>query len=153
MMHSKTEFLKTFLPEECEDISFVQIDLDITDLSIADVLRNLNTAYAPNTRTRNAIASGRKAVGILCKSETLEPLNGMFLIVTADWIGVEVVSKDYIVMSIPEGKIRTETDLKGLLDKIQGYLIHNFNNVIEDFTNFYVKYVYDKVMEEKDDDE
>ena len=40
MTTTKQEFVKTFLPESVRDISFAQIDLDITDLSLADVLRN-----------------------------------------------------------------------------------------------------------------
>ena len=82
MVANKKEFIRKFLPDKIEDVSFAQIDMDITDLAIADVLRNINTTYPKNSRIRNAIIGGRVAVGVLCKTELIYPLSGIFLIVS-----------------------------------------------------------------------
>ena len=65
MISSKTEFLRTFMPESVERFYTAQIDLDVNDLSLADILRNVNTTYPKNSKDRNAISSGILAVTIL----------------------------------------------------------------------------------------
>ena len=65
MIANRSEFIKSFLPDEVENIELTQINLDITDLGLGDILRNLNKIYPANTRTRNAIISGRTVVGVL----------------------------------------------------------------------------------------
>ena len=42
MIQSKEEFIRSFLPDEVENIELTQINMDITDLGLADILRNLN---------------------------------------------------------------------------------------------------------------
>ena len=74
MIQSKEEFIKSFLPDEVEKIELTQINMDITDLGLADILRNLNKLYPYNTRSRNAIISGKTVVGVLCRTDTLSPL-------------------------------------------------------------------------------
>ena len=81
MIENKFDFLKAFLPESVKDIDFTQINLDITDLSLTDILRNLNKLYPLNSRNRNAIEMGEMALGVLCKTETIEPYRGIFLLV------------------------------------------------------------------------
>lgn len=155
MTTTKQEFVKTFLPESVRNISFAQIDLDITDLSLADVLRNVNRTFPENSRTRNAIISGQFAVGILCKTELLYPLSGILLIVTGDDIEIEIVSKNYVVIGVSEDRIKTNDDIRHVLDSITKYLIVSFRNSILKFNEFYSKFVYDPYeleVEELDDD-
>jgi len=143
MIMTKQEFIKSFLPEEIEDVTYAQIDLDVTDLSIADILRNLNRTYPKNTRNRNSIASGQLAVGLLCKTESLDPLLGLFLILTNEENSIEIVSRNYIVISIPENKITSNDDIKEVLDKITLYLVKSFKDSLKNFNEFYIKYIYD----------
>ena len=155
MTTTKQEFVKTFLPESVRDISFAQIDLDITDLSLADVLRNVNRTFPENSRTRNAISSGQFAVGVLCKTELLYPLSGILLIVTGDDTEIEIVSKNYVVIGVSEDSIKTNDDIHHILDSITKYLIVSFRNSIVKFNEFYSKFVYDAYemeAEELEDD-
>lgn len=151
MLQSKEEFLQAFLPG-CEHITFTQINLDITDLSIADVLRNIHKAYPVNTRTRNAIASGTEAIGVLCKSETLDPLSGIFLLIVGPDSEVRLMAEKYIVVSVPEDRITKEHNIKQVLDQLMEYLIHDYNNILYDFANFFVKYVYDPDYDQKEEE-
>lgn len=151
MVTNKKEFIRTFLPSKVEDISFAQIDMDITDLSIADVLRNINTTYPKNSRVRNAIINGRVAVGVLCKTELLYPLSGILLIVSNGEDPIEIVSKNYIVISVSELRIQSDDEIKLVLDDITRYIIKEFKFSIPKFTEFYVKFVYDPYEEESED--
>lgn len=153
MLMTKHEFIKSFLPEKIEDVIYAQMDLDITDLSIADILRNLNRTYPKNTRNRNRISSGSLAVGILCKTESLDPLQGLLIILTDDSNIVEIVSQNYIIVSIPESYIEDNDEIKLALDKISLYLAKEFGNSIKDFNEFYVKYFYDPYEMESDENE
>lgn len=155
MTTTKQEFVRTFLPESVRDISFAQIDLDITDLSLADVLRNVNRTFPENSRTRNAMVSGQFAVGVLCKTELLYPISGILLIVTGDDAEIEIVSKNYVVIGVSEDRIKTNDDIHHVLDSITKYLIVSFRNSILKFNEFYSKFVYDAYemeAEELEDD-
>lgn len=143
MIESKEQFLATFMPEKVTQIQCAQINLDITDLSLADVLRNLNKAYPKNTRLRNAIMSGNMIAAVLCKTETLDPLNGIFLILTNDEIEFELVSKNYIVLTVAESRITNDEEIMVLINKITKYLVKNFKNSLADLTTFYTKFIYD----------
>lgn len=144
MTTTKEDFIKTFLPETIVSISFAQIDLDIADLSISDVLRNVNKTFPPNTRNRNNMISGSYAVGILCKSELVEPLSGLLLIISNDENHVELVSKNYIVITVPENKIMNDEDIKNVIDGFTKYLITAFKESLIDFNTFYAKFIYDQ---------
>lgn len=151
MVTNKKEFIKTFLPDNIEDISFAQIDMDITDLSISDVLRNVNNTYKQNTRIRNAIISGRVAVGVLCKSELLYPISGVMIIISNGESDINIVSKNYIVIGISEERIRSDEEIKLVLDDITRYIISEFKHSIAKFDEFYIKFVYDPFEEELED--
>lgn len=153
MITNKEEFLRTFLNNEVEDINYVQIDLDITDLSIADIMRNINSTFPINTRSRNAIVSGKLAVAVLCKSEKLDPLSGVLLIIAGDDTNIEIVSKNYIVIGVSESRIVNDDEIKNVVDSITKYLINNFSDTLKDFNEFYVKYVYDPYEMEADAEE
>lgn len=143
MATTKQEFVKTFLPDSVENINFVQIDLDISDLSLADILRNVNRTFPQNTRTRNMMASGTYAVGILCKSELLYPLSGLLLIISGSDVTIEIVSRNYIVIGVSEDKITNDDDIKHVIDGITNYMIASFKDSFQEFTDFYKKYIYD----------
>ena len=143
MTTSKQEFIKTFLPDSVESVNFAQIDLDISDLSLADVMRNANKTFPKNSRIRNAIASGHHAVGILCKTELLYPISGILLIITGNDTEIEIVSRNYIVISVQEDSITNDDDIKTILDDITKYIVSSFKDSIEKFEEFYVKFIYD----------
>ena len=150
---SKQEFVKTFLPETIENINFAQIDMDITDLSLADVLRNVNKSFPLNTRIRNAIKSGTHAIGVLCKTELLYPISGLLLIVTGDSIDIEIISKNYIVISVQEDDITDDDKINHILEGITKYIILEFKDTIAKFREFYAKFIYDAYeMEAEFDD-
>ena len=102
MIQSKEEFIRSFLPDEVENIELTQINMDITDLGLADILRNLNKLYPYNTRSRNAIISGKTVVGVLCRTETLAPLSGLFILICADQIidKFEMMATNYLVLCL-----------------------------------------------------
>lgn len=150
MTTSKQDFVRTFCPDSVQDINFAQIDLDITDLSLADILRNVNKTFPENCRIRNAIASGQYAVGILCKTELLYPISGILLIISGGTAKFEIVSKNYIVIGVQEKLITNDDDIKQVIDGITKYIITSFRDSIEHFHDFYAKFVYDEYeMEEE----
>lgn len=150
---SKQDFIRTFLPSKINNINFAQIDMDISDLSLADIMRNVNKTFPKNTRIRNAIASGTHAVGILCKTELLEPLSGLLLIITGDDTVIELVSRNYIVISVQEDLITDDESIKHVIDGITKYIITSFKDSIVKFNDFYVKYIYDEYEMELDSNE
>ena len=104
---TKHDFVRQFLPELVDDIKITNINLDIDDLGIADILRNINQAYPIGSRTRNFIKSGELAVAVRCTSELLSPLSGLVLIITNDDINqINITSKNFIVAIIDQANIR-----------------------------------------------
>lgn len=151
MITTKEEFVRTFLPPDVTDISYAQIDLDISDLSIADVLRNINRAFPKNSRNRNSIISGNMAVAVLCKSEDLYPISGLLLIIAGENINIELVSKNYIIISVPETHIIDDDLINIVLNNITKYIIDNFKDTLKNFNDFYIKFVYDPCEDESED--
>ena len=151
MVENKVDFLKTFLPNTVKDIDYTQINLDVTDLSLSDILRNLNKLYPPNSKNRVSIESGEMVLGVLCKSETLEPYNGVFILVCQKDIDVEIVSCNYIVLCISETRIKTELALQELMDDITKYLISNHSQYMRNLPDFYRKFVYNESELYEDD--
>ena len=148
MICSKQEFLKTFLPDSVKEIDVAQINLDITDLSISDILRNVNKTYPENSRKRNAISSGTMAVGILCKTETLDPMQGIFLLIGGDNLDIQLVSKRYLVIYISEQQIGSDDDILDIIKKITDALVKIFKDDIKNLGDFYRKFIYDPYEEE-----
>lgn len=153
MVTKKEEFIKSFLPDKIEDIRFAQIDLDITDLSLSDVLRNANSVYPINSRARNAIEGGRLAIGILCKSELLYPMTGILLIISDGENNIEIIARSYIVIVISEDRIKNDEDIKLTLDDVTKFILKEFKWSISKFNEFYVKFVYDPYEEEMEAEE
>lgn len=139
----KIEMVKRRVPETVESISFVKIDLDITDLSIADILRNIDKTFPKNSRDRNMIASARMVVAVLCKSTLLRPLDGLILIISDNGARIQIESKNYIVVSVSEDTISDKNKIMDMLDRFTTYLIHNYGEKVESFKDFYMKYIFD----------
>ena len=143
MVYDKKDFIREFLPDSIQDVSYAQIDLDISDMSISDILRNINRTYPKNSKCRNQISSGQLAVAVMCKSEYMYPLRGLLILVANTSRPVELVSKDYIIMTVSDDDISKEENIIHIISAFTKYLIDNFANVFDQFQEFYVKYVYD----------
>ena len=144
MSITKEEFLKSILPPSVRDFYYTQINLDITDLSLSDILRNTNKLYPMNSRSRMALEGGELAIGILCKTDTIDPYNGVFLIVCGKDVEIRIVSCQYIVLSISEERIKTELSLQELMEDITRYLIANYSKEMRNLPDFYRKFVYNE---------
>ncbi len=151
-MRDKKEFIRECFPDlRIEDIHFTQIDLEITDLSIADVLRNVNKVFPTNSIDRNKIATGQKVIAILCKSKYLFPLSGVMIIIARDDITLNIISKNYIVISVSESAIKNSSDIAEVVNSVSSYFVKEYADVIENLKDFYIRYLYDKDSDEDDE--
>lgn len=140
---AKYQMLKEVFPENVKSVNFATIDMDVTMLSVADVLRNIDRTFPKNTSSRNAIASGSMAVAVMCRSELLKPIQGMLIIVCGDGTGFDIRSKDYIVVGVSESTIDSPDRILDMLDKLTLYLIKNYADTISGFEKFHTLYIYD----------
>lgn len=154
MVQSKEDFIRSFLPDEVEEIELTSINMDITDLGLADILRNLNSLYPYNTRNRNSIMSGKKVVGVLCKTETLAPLSGLFILICADSLidKFEIMATNYLVLCLSEKTMRSDEKINTAIINLTDYLIANYRDIIRNLPDFYRKYVYSSDEEDYDQD-
>lgn len=139
----KIQMVRSILPDTVKDVHFVRIDLDISDLSIADILRNVNTIFPKNSRDRNRIVNGEMVAAILCKTELLKPLDGLIIIICDDGGKIDIKSKNFVVLAISESIISESDKISDTLDRLTTYLIHNYGEIIHSFKDFYVKFIYD----------
>lgn len=144
MYENQIDFLKQFFPETVSYIQYTQINLDNTDLSIADILRNLNVLYPINSKIRMQIEDGVTVVGILCKSDTIEPYNGIFLFVGKEGMKIKIASSKYIVLFISEEKILDEDGIIESIEKITDYLVKNYSDKLDNLGELYKKYIYNE---------
>ena len=143
MIQSKEEFIKSFLPDEVEKIELTQINMDITDLGLADILRNLNKLYPYNTRSRNAIISGKTVVGVLCRTDTLSPLSGLFILICADHLidKFEMMATNYLVLCLSEKTMRSDDEINKAISGLTNYLVVNYRDTIKNISDFYRRFV------------
>ena len=158
MIQSKEEFIRSFLPDEVENIELTQINMDITDLGLADILRNLNKLYPYNTRSRNAIISGKTVVGVLCRTETLAPLSGIFVLICADQLidKFEMMATNYLVLCLSEQTMRSEEKINDAIYNLTYYLVVNFSDTIKNLPDLYRKFIYnpeDGINDDSDNDD
>jgi len=151
MVQTKEEFIKKFLPDSIETLELTQINMDATDLGLADILRNLNALYPYNSRNRNAIESGTMAVGVLCKTKTLDPLQGLFVLVASDDLDFELISTNYLVICMSEKAIRSAEKIEDAIYKLTNYLVKNYKDSMPNLADFYRKYIYDVEGDESED--
>lgn len=150
---TKAEFISKLLPNTYEEVKYLQLDLDVTDLGIADILRNVNSSFPKNSKDRNKIASCEKAIAILCKTELLDPVSGILIIICGEENAdeINIVSSNYMVLTISEDFISTDAGIATVIDNLTNYLIANFKDELENFQTLYMKYIYD--ADEDDEDE
>ena len=155
MIQSKEEFIRSFLPDEVENIELTQINMDITDLGLADILRNLNKMYPYNTRSRNSIISGKTVVGVFCRTQTLSPLSGLFILICADHLidKFEMMATNYLVLCLSEKTMRSDDAINNAIYNLTDYLIANYRDTIKNIGDFYRKYIFDpSEMDDNDSD-
>ena len=155
MIQSKEEFIRSFLPDEVENIELTQINMDITDLGLADILRNLNKMYPYNTRSRNSIISVKTVVGVLCRTQTLSPLSGLFILICADRLidKFEMMATNYLVLCLSEKTMRSDDAINNAIYNLTDYLIANYRDIIKNISDFYRKYIFDpSEMDDNDSD-
>lgn len=140
---ARLRMLKDILPESVTNVHMAIVDMDITLLSIADILRNINRSFPKNTTSRNAIANGQMAVAVLCKTDLLKPLSGLIIVVTADDTQVKIKSKNYVVLAVSEQTISNADRIMDMLDRFTTYLIQNYGALVPSFEKFYTLFVYD----------
>ena len=144
-MNNIEEIKKVFLPN-CRDVKFAQIDLDINDLGISDILRNINRFFPKNNRMRQYICNGDMAIIIKCKSEYLYPMDGLVIIITNDDKIANITARNHIVVVVSMNRINDD-DISEITKDLLSYIAKEFKNSLDDVTTFCVKYVYDMDME------
>lgn len=150
-MQNKSEMLKKYLPPSVEDVSTVQIDLDISNLGIADVLRNWNTLYPKKSRERENIRNGRLVVAILCRSVLLEPAKGIILLIGNEDLELSGNSSNYILFTIDQSRMIDNFDVADILDKISIYMVKELKEEIPKIREFYNQYLYDEFEMESEE--
>ena len=150
-MNDKKTFIKTFLPESVSDLQLVHIDLDQTGLTICDILRNINKVFPINSRDRHEMIDGHKVIAAICRSDLLEPIHGIVLIISHD-IDIQTESKKYVLITVDEGDIRNEDDLNEVNDAIFMYLMNTIRDNVLNFNEFYLKHLYNDYEREKYED-
>lgn len=143
----KYTFISHHIPD-AKDISIVTINLDSTDFTIGDVLRNVNKAYPISGRERNLIMCGDKAVALILKSKFMNPLSGIVLIICGNSDKINILSRNYIVISISESSIRNTDDIAATVDALGDYFRENYKYDLEHFDELYKRYIYDCDIED-----
>ncbi len=147
-MNSIAEIRKTYLPD-CRDVMFTQVDLDINDLGIADILRNINKLYPINSRKNQYIRNGDLALIVKCKSEYLSPMEGLVLIISDDKV-LNITARNHIVAVISVDRLSNEADIIDVTKGFLSYILSEYKNSLDDIKTFCVKYMYDIDMEDNE---
>ena len=154
-MNDKKAFLKTFFPESVEDIQLTTLDLDTANLTLCDIMRNVNQTFPINSRDRFEIIDGRKVVAVICKSDLISPANGIILIFGHD-TPISTESRNYILISIDETDIKEEETINNINNDIVMYLAKLLRGGVRNFDEFYNRYLYndyERYRFDEDDDE
>lgn len=145
-MNNIEEIKNTFLPK-CRDVKFTQIDLDISDLGVADILRNINKLFPKHSRAHQQILNGDLSLIIKCVSEYLSPMDGLVLIITNDNKTLNITARNHIVAVISVDKISDDEEVKNIMKDFLSYILKEYRNSLDDLNAFCVKYIYDIDME------
>ncbi len=140
-MYDKKGFIKEFLPDTVEDINLVQIDLDVTSLTLCDILRNINTTFPLNGKRRSDIINGKNVVMVIARSEMIEPFAGIILLVGHE-LDIRVRSRNYLIIAVDEEEIRDEDTLTELNSDIMVYLAEAMRGVVPNFLEFSNRCLY-----------
>ena len=111
--------------------------------------------YPYNTRSRNSIISGKTVVGVLCRTQTLSPLSGLFILICADHLidKFEMMATNYLVLCLSEKTMRSDDAINNAIYNLTDYLIANYRDTIKNIGDFYRKYIFDpSEMEDNNSD-
>ena len=145
-MYDKKKFLMNFLPDSIEDLQLIHIDLEMTGLTIVDILRNINKAFPQNSRDRYAMIDGKKLIAVICKSDLLYPISGIVLLVGGD-LDIRIRSKNYVLISVNEADIATEEKLNAINNDIMVYLAKMLMPNVKAFNEFSNRSLYNDYEE------
>ena len=148
-MPNKMDIIRSFISDKVSDISAVQFDLDIRQMTIPDIFRDINDVYPVGSRERDNIRDGRFVIGILCVSEYLAPYKGIIFLLSNDKIEPKGESSKYILLAIDEEMIQSDEHVYVLSQRISEYLLKNFAEDMPKFKDFYVRYLYDDYERER----
>ena len=151
-MKDKKSFIKSFFPNSVEDVHLTTLDLDSSNLTLCDVLRNVNRTFPINSQDRFAIRDGRKVVTIICKSDLISPANGIVLIIAHN-AEIQTVSRNYVLISVDEEDIVSEKSLNRINNDIILYLAKLLRGAVRNFDEFFNKHLYNDYEELQDDDD
>ena len=141
-MQDKKGFIKSFFPESVEDLQLLSIDLEITGLTLCDILRNINKTFPANSKDRYDIKDGTKVVAVICKSELISPISGIILVIGNSSITINTESRNYILISIDEKDISDEDTLDDINTQIILYLAKLMRGKVSSFDEFLKKSLY-----------
>lgn len=145
-MYDKKKFLMEFLPDSIEDLQLVQIDLEMTGLTLVDILRNINRAFPKNSKDRYAMIDGKKLVAVICKSDLLYPISGIILLVGGD-LDIRIKSKNYVLISVNEADISSEEKLNSINNDVMVYLAKQLMPNVKAFNEFSNRSLYNDYEE------
>ena len=148
-MPNKMDIIRSFISDKVSDISAVQFDLDIRQMTIPDIFRDINDVYPVGSRERDNIRDGRFVIGILCVSGYLSPYKGIIFLLSNDKIEPKGESSKYILLAIDEEMIQSDEHVYILSQRISEYLLKNFADDMPKFKDFYVRYLYDDYERER----
>lgn len=148
-MPNKMDIIRSFISDKVSDISAVQFDLDIRQMTIPDIFRDINDVYPVGSRERDNIRDGRFVIGILCVSEYLAPYKGIIFLLSNDKIEPKGESSKYILLAIDEEMIQSDEHVYVLSQRISEYLLKNFADDMPKLKDFYVRYLYDDYERER----
>lgn len=145
-MYDKKKFLKEFLPDSVEDLQLIHIDLEMTGLTLVDILRNINKAFPQNSKDRYAMIDGKKLIAVICKSDLIYPISGIILLVGGD-LDIRIQSRNYVLISVNEADIASEDRLNSINNDVMVYLAKMLMPNVKAFNEFSNRSLYNDYEE------
>lgn len=140
-MYDKKKFLMSFLPESVEDLKVIHIDLELTGLTLCDILRNINKSFPKNSKDRYDMMDGKKLIAVICKSDLLYPVSGIILLVGGN-LDIRIKSRNYVLISVNEADIVDEETLDHVNTDIMVYLAKTLMPYVKAFNEFSNRSLY-----------
>ena len=140
-MYDKKKFLMSFLPEYVEDLKVIHIDLELTGLTLCDILRNINKSFPKNSKDRYDMMDGKKLIAVICKSDLLYPVSGIILLVGGN-LDIRIKSRNYVLISVNEADIVDEETLDHVNTDIMVYLAKTLMPYVKAFNEFSNRSLY-----------
>ena len=140
-MYDKKKFLMSFLPESVEDLKVIHIDLELTGLTLCDILRNINKSFPKNSKDRYDMMDGKKLIAVICKSDLLYPVSGIILLVGGN-LDIRIKSRNYVLISVNEADIVDEETLDHVNTDIMVYLAKTLMPYVKAFNEFSNRTLY-----------